>query len=45
MFTSTMTGQKRLWTINLNAPAGEMPRPVAHLDLRCEGPSWGPRRD
>ncbi len=42
MCMSTITGRKRLWT--LNATTGEA-RPVARLDMRCEGPSWGPRRN
>ncbi|MBI4558384.1 MAG: Tol-Pal system beta propeller repeat protein TolB [Candidatus Hydrogenedentes bacterium] len=42
VFASTRTGQSQLWTVNVET--GEQ-RAIPNLNLRCEGPSWGPRRE
>ncbi len=41
MFMSTRAGQAQLWAVTL---ATDEKRRVPNLNLRCEGPSWGPRR-
>lgn len=41
MFMSTRAGRAQLWAVTL---ATDEKRRVPNLNLRCEGPSWGPRR-
>ncbi|MFM1918427.1 MAG: hypothetical protein RLZZ303_61 [Candidatus Hydrogenedentota bacterium] len=41
MFMSTRNGRGELWTVN---PLTGVERRVPNLTMRCEGPSWGPRR-
>lgn len=41
LFASTRAGGSQLWTVN--ADTGEERR-VPFLNLRCQGPDWGPRR-
>src|SRR5690606_2959583 len=41
MFMSTRNGRGQLWSVN---PVTGVERAVPSLSMRCEGPSWGPRR-
>ena len=40
-FMSSRNGAPELWTVTLETG---QERRIRHLDMRCEGPSWGPRR-
>lgn len=42
VFGSTRSGRSELWAVNVEPPHEQHYLPMG--DLRCEGPSWGPRR-